>query len=66
MNLNDAVNTWGAIAPTPVIHEKKSIIGPLIAILSIGIIGFIIYNEIQKQIVKPVIKDNRININENR
>ncbi len=49
MNLNDAINTWGAVAPAPVIHERKNTIGTVIAIIGIGIIGFIIYNEIRKE-----------------
>lgn len=49
MNLNEVVNTWGAMTHPPVIHEKKSMTIPILAIIGIGIIGFIIYSEIKKQ-----------------
>lgn len=48
MNLNEVVNTWGAMTQPTVIHDKKSITIPILAIIGVGIIGFIIYNEIKK------------------
>ena len=60
MNLNEVVNTWGAMTHPPVIHKKKSMSIPILAIIGVGIIGFIIYNEIKKQKRSEVSKDHSV------
>ena len=51
MNLNDVINSCGEIPQSIGTGEKKSVLGPIIVVISIAVVGYLIYKEYQMPMV---------------